>query len=175
MRYEIEMLYSIISHYFTWFYFIHLQAILFSLASHPEFPSFKQCVTNEFLKNTEDVRMYSIFSVSAMYFAPLVVILFTYTAILIKIIRKAHQNHQPVQTDEQQQQNSTRSRQSIRFRMSIRNMSGEFRNNFWYTGYFLEQGDEVNLVNCIKVESIPQHWYIFVFHGSAVKITKILQ
>lgn len=111
---------------------LFLQAILFSLASHPEFPSFKQCVTNEFLKNTEDVRMYSIFSVSAMYFAPLVVILITYTAILIKIIRKAHQNHQPVQTEEQQhqQQSSTRSRQSIRFRMSIRNMSGEFQNSY---------------------------------------------
>lgn len=70
--------------------------------------------------------MYSIFSVSAMYFAPLVVIIFTYTAILIKIIRKAHQNHHDhTQSDELQQQpqsqNSMRNRQSIRFRMSIRN------------------------------------------------------
>ncbi|CAL8100502.1 unnamed protein product [Orchesella dallaii] len=97
------------------------QAILFSIQTHPNFPSFKQCVTDD----SEIVRMYSIFSVSAMYFAPLVVILFTYSAILIKIIRKAHQNSDPIPTDEQQQQLHQRNRQSIRFRMSIRNSSGQ--------------------------------------------------
>ncbi|OXA59932.1 Gonadotropin-releasing hormone receptor [Folsomia candida] len=67
------------------------QAIFFSVETHPKFITFRQCVTSSFLSSPEDVRMYSIFSVSAMYFVPLLVIIFTYTAILLKIIRKSRQ------------------------------------------------------------------------------------
>lgn len=73
-----------------WNLFQFLQAIFFSVETHPNF-EFRQCVTSSFLSSPEDVRMYSIFSVSAMYFAPLLVIIFTYTAILLKIIRKSRQ------------------------------------------------------------------------------------
>lgn len=72
-----------------------IQVFVFRLTSHPEFPSFHQCVTRSFLQpNPQGELFYNVFHVSIIYFIPLIIIIYTYTMILWKIHRKSKQQSQ---------------------------------------------------------------------------------
>ncbi|ODM91824.1 Gonadotropin-releasing hormone II receptor [Orchesella cincta] len=63
---------------------------VYHVAQHPVYPDFHQCVTKAFLKNEPyNELVYNIGSVSALYFIPLVVVIYTYSMILLKLYRKS--------------------------------------------------------------------------------------
>ncbi|CAD6234249.1 GSCOCG00007685001-RA-CDS [Cotesia congregata] len=69
------------------------QMIVFHVQRHPKFIWYEQCITYHFLTPnvTEEVG-YSIFSMVMMYCLPLVVIIYTYSSILIEIYSKTREN-----------------------------------------------------------------------------------
>lgn len=74
--------------------FLYLQTFIFSVKSHPVYPSFQQCVSIGFFETQEQEMLYNVFSLTAMYFVPFAIIIFTYTSVLWKIARKAKQQQQ---------------------------------------------------------------------------------
>lgn len=66
---------------------------VYHVASHPEYPQFLQCVTKAFItEEPYNELIYNVSSVSALYFIPLVVIIYTYTMILWKIHQKSREH-----------------------------------------------------------------------------------
>ncbi|CAL8100472.1 unnamed protein product [Orchesella dallaii] len=68
------------------------QMFVYHVASHPVYPEFRQCVTKAFLKESPyNELIYNVSSVAALYFIPLIVIIYTYTMILWKIHQKSRE------------------------------------------------------------------------------------
>jgi len=66
------------------------QSIIFQVESHPQHPSFKQCVTFAFFNGLPLEQMiYTIFCISFLYFLPLTIIMIAYTRIIIEISKKS--------------------------------------------------------------------------------------
>lgn len=68
------------------------QIFVFQVKSHPDHPTFQQCVSIGFFESDVQEIMYNVFSVTAMFFFPLVVIIFTYAMILWKITTKSKEH-----------------------------------------------------------------------------------
>ncbi|XP_057341367.1 adipokinetic hormone/corazonin-related peptide receptor variant I-like [Microplitis mediator] len=69
------------------------QMLVFHVQRHPDFPWYEQCITYHFLfSNVTQEVGYSVFSMIMMYCFPLVVIIYTYTSILIEIHSKTREN-----------------------------------------------------------------------------------
>ncbi|XP_008556953.1 adipokinetic hormone/corazonin-related peptide receptor variant I [Microplitis demolitor] len=69
------------------------QTLVFHVQRHPDFPWYEQCITYHFLfSNVTQEVGYSVFSMIMMYCFPLVVIIYTYTSILIEIHSKTREN-----------------------------------------------------------------------------------
>ncbi|ODM88529.1 Gonadotropin-releasing hormone II receptor, partial [Orchesella cincta] len=71
------------------------QLFIYHVARHPEFPEFRQCVTKAFLKEGPNNELiYNVISVSALYIFPLLVVIYAYTRILLKLNRKSKEQRQ---------------------------------------------------------------------------------
>ncbi|CAG7732106.1 unnamed protein product, partial [Allacma fusca] len=71
------------------------RSIVFSVQKYPLHEKYEQCVTYGYFTTVEEEILYNVMSVSAMYFAPLIVILFTYVGVLIKVSRRSRE-HQSI-------------------------------------------------------------------------------
>ncbi|XP_076041535.1 adipokinetic hormone/corazonin-related peptide receptor variant I-like isoform X2 [Oratosquilla oratoria] len=65
------------------------QSVIFHVDSHPNFPNFRQCVSFGFFSTQKQLMAYNIFCLAAMYFMPLIVIIFVYLRILCHISQKS--------------------------------------------------------------------------------------
>ena len=72
-----------------------LQTVIFSVKVHPLYTSFKNCVSIGYFTTQQEEVLYNVFSIVVMYFAPLVVIIVTYSLILRTITKKSKE-HQEV-------------------------------------------------------------------------------
>ncbi|XP_035704291.1 gonadotropin-releasing hormone receptor-like [Folsomia candida] len=90
------------------------QCVVFSLQVHPKYPSFRQCVSFGFLSPSQEMA-YNVFSVSAMYFLPLIVTVFTYSSILWKISSKSHILIKQTRGGQDQQQRNAHNNESINY------------------------------------------------------------
>ncbi|CAL8100493.1 unnamed protein product [Orchesella dallaii] len=70
------------------------QSFVFQVKAHPVYTTFHQCVSIGFFQSDLQEIMYNVFSVTAMFFFPLIVIIFTYGMILWKITTKSHEHKQ---------------------------------------------------------------------------------
>lgn len=61
---------------------------------HPRFPTFGQCVSKGYFSSKIHERIYTLSTLAVMYFLPLLVILFCYPAILLKIHISARESLQ---------------------------------------------------------------------------------
>ena len=71
---------------FDWF-----QSVIFHVETHPVFDWFSQCVTFNFFPTRRHELAYNIFNVIAVYLAPLVVIIISYSLILWEITKKTRE------------------------------------------------------------------------------------
>lgn len=62
--------------------------MIFHVAKHPNYTSYEQCVIFNSFPNEFWELVYKYFGLIMMYLLPLVVILFTYSSILLKIYKK---------------------------------------------------------------------------------------
>ena len=67
-----------------------LQAVVYHVASHPEVPEFRQCVTFNYFLSEASERSYAIFGVLAMYVIPLSIILIVNSIILYHLKNSVH-------------------------------------------------------------------------------------
>ncbi|ELT96363.1 hypothetical protein CAPTEDRAFT_136055 [Capitella teleta] len=67
------------------------QSVIYHVESHPNHPWFKQCVTFNFFPTTTHQMIYNVFCFSALYLAPLVVIVISYSFILIEITKRSRE------------------------------------------------------------------------------------
>ncbi|XP_034942860.1 gonadotropin-releasing hormone II receptor isoform X1 [Chelonus insularis] len=68
------------------------QVLIFHVESHPNFTWYKQCITyNAFPSDTHELT-YSFFCMTMMYLFPLIVIIYTYSSILLEIYRKSKES-----------------------------------------------------------------------------------
>ena len=65
------------------------QSVIFHVQRHPYFPWFTQCVTYDFFPSVSHEMAYNLFNITAMYLAPLVVIIIAYSLILCEIYRQS--------------------------------------------------------------------------------------
>ena len=65
------------------------QSVIFHQMNHPQYPSFQQCVTFGFFPSDTHEMVYQVFNVSAVYLIPLVVIVVSYSLILIEITKRS--------------------------------------------------------------------------------------
>jgi gonadotropin-releasing hormone receptor len=67
-----------------------VQSVVFHVSEHPEIPAFYQCVTFGFFATPRQEMVYNLFCVVAMYFIPLLVIIFAYSRILCVIASRSN-------------------------------------------------------------------------------------
>ena len=67
--------------------------MIFHVEEHPAFPWFTQCVTFNFFPSDGHELAYNLFNLTAMYLAPLIVIIIAYSLILLEITRKSRESH----------------------------------------------------------------------------------
>nr|XP_014289173.1 uncharacterized protein LOC106688967 [Halyomorpha halys] len=65
-------------------------SMVFHVSEHPHYPGFKQCVSFNVFEPALETA-YNLFCVSAMYFIPLMVIIFAYTCIMWEISKKSRE------------------------------------------------------------------------------------
>ena len=73
------------------FFIFFFQSIVFHVSEHPDYPGFWQCVSFGFFNSQAEETAYNLFCVFAMYFVPLIVIIFAYTCILWEISKKTRE------------------------------------------------------------------------------------
>lgn len=64
------------------------QTVIFHEQTHPNFTCYKQCITLKSFPSYVHEVSYSAFGMIMMYVLPLVVIIYTYTSILMEIYRR---------------------------------------------------------------------------------------
>ncbi|CAG2102264.1 unnamed protein product [Medioppia subpectinata] len=75
------------------------QSIIYHVESHPDYPSFEQCVTFNFFKTAWKETFYNIFCVMALYVIPLLIIICCYTRILWEIYRRSKDSSEDKKRD----------------------------------------------------------------------------
>ncbi|XP_052131736.1 gonadotropin-releasing hormone II receptor-like isoform X2 [Frankliniella occidentalis] len=65
------------------------QVVVFQALTHPEFPTYVQCITKGTLTSTKAAVAYAAFGTVAIYIVPLSVIIFSYASILVEIFRRS--------------------------------------------------------------------------------------
>lgn len=69
--------------------------VVFHVEVHPNFTWYEQCITYNAFANDGHELMYSIFGMVMMYFFPLIIIIYTYSSILLEIYRKSRETLGP--------------------------------------------------------------------------------
>ena len=72
---------------------VSFQMVIFHVEKHPSFPWFTQCVTFNFFPSNAHELVYNLFNLTAMYLAPLIIIIIAYTLILVEITKKSRESH----------------------------------------------------------------------------------
>ena len=73
------------------FLFLYFQSVIFHVERHPKYPQFSQCVTFHFFPSPAHELAYNLFNMIAVYGAPLLIIIVSYSLILIEISRKSRE------------------------------------------------------------------------------------
>ncbi|KAG8185649.1 hypothetical protein JTE90_018526 [Oedothorax gibbosus] len=89
------------------------QSIIFHVKRHPDHPNFEQCVSFNFFTAEYQRVAYNIFCMVALYAAPLAVIVFCYTKIMLEIRKRSLSTNTGPQVGA-----STRARKRLALRMS---------------------------------------------------------
>ncbi|KAI0226027.1 Gonadotropin-releasing hormone II receptor [Lamellibrachia satsuma] len=71
-----------------------LQSVIFHVEKHPVFEWFSQCVTFNFFPTRRHELAYNLFNIVAVYLAPLIVIVVSYSLILCEITRKTREGRE---------------------------------------------------------------------------------
>lgn len=68
------------------------QAIIFHVEQHPRDPTYLQCVTYNFFKDSFHEVLYAMFGMLLMYALPLIIIVFCYASIYIELYKKSRKS-----------------------------------------------------------------------------------
>ncbi|KAK0083285.1 hypothetical protein PV326_006820 [Microctonus aethiopoides] len=68
------------------------QIVVFHVETHPEFTWYQQCITYNVFPSDSHELTYSLFGMIMMYCFPLIVIIYTYSSILMEIYRKSRES-----------------------------------------------------------------------------------
>ncbi|XP_044019876.1 gonadotropin-releasing hormone II receptor isoform X1 [Aphidius gifuensis] len=71
------------------------QMVVFHVEVHPNYTWYEQCITYNAFASDGHELMYSIFGMVMMYFFPLIIIIYTYSSILLEIYRKSRETLGP--------------------------------------------------------------------------------
>ena len=77
---------------FIFSFSVCFQSVIFHIERHPSYPWFSQCVTFNFFPSSAHEMAYNLFNITAMYLAPLIVIIVAYTLILCEMSRKSRES-----------------------------------------------------------------------------------
>ncbi|XP_014238339.1 gonadotropin-releasing hormone II receptor isoform X3 [Trichogramma pretiosum] len=65
------------------------QSIVFHVEAHPDYPWYEQCVTFNTFSSVTHERIYAVFGMITMYWIPFIVIIYTYTSIIVEMYKRS--------------------------------------------------------------------------------------